>query len=36
MVGVDTAAQGRGIGAALTLVGLHHLAQRLQERTRQR
>jgi len=29
VVGVDPAAQGRGIGAALTLVGLHHLAERL-------
>lgn len=29
VVGVDPAAQGRGIGAALTLIGLHHLAERL-------
>ena len=29
VVGVDPAAQGRGIGATLTLVGLHHLAERL-------
>ena len=29
VVGVDPAAQGRGIGATLTLVGLHHLADRL-------
>jgi mycothiol synthase len=29
VVGVDPAAQGRGIGAMLTLVGLHHLAERL-------
>ena len=29
IVGVDPAAQGRGLGAALTLVGLHHLAERL-------
>jgi mycothiol synthase len=29
VVGVDPAAQGRGIGAVLTLVGLHHLAERL-------
>jgi mycothiol synthase len=28
IVGVDPAAQGRGIGATLTLVGLHHLAER--------
>ena len=29
VVGVDPAAQGRGIGAAVTLIGLHHLADRL-------
>jgi mycothiol synthase len=29
VVGVDPAAQGRGIGASLTLIGLHHLADRL-------
>ncbi|OBA92398.1 mycothiol synthase [Mycobacteriaceae bacterium 1482268.1] len=31
VVGVDPAAQGRGIGATLTLVGLHHLADRLSD-----
>jgi len=31
VVGVDPAAQGRGVGATLTLVGLHHLAERLTE-----
>jgi mycothiol synthase len=29
IVGIDPAAQGRGLGATLTLIGLHHLAQRL-------
>jgi mycothiol synthase len=29
VVAVDPAAQGRGLGAALTLTGLHHLAERL-------
>jgi mycothiol synthase len=28
VVGVDPEAQGRGIGATLTLVGMHHLAER--------
>lgn len=31
IVGVDPAAQGRGVGATLTLIGLHHLAERLSE-----
>jgi mycothiol synthase len=29
VVGVDPAAQGRGVGRTLTLVGMHHLADRL-------
>jgi mycothiol synthase len=29
VVGVDPAAQGRRLGAVLTLIGLHHLAERL-------
>jgi mycothiol synthase len=29
VVGIDPSAQGRGLGAALTLLGLHHLAERL-------
>ncbi|WP_101951931.1 mycothiol synthase [Mycobacterium sp. 3519A] len=31
VVGVDPAAQGRGLGATLTLAGLHYLAARLSE-----
>jgi mycothiol synthase len=31
IVGVDPAAQGRGLGATLTLTGLYHLAERLAE-----
>jgi mycothiol synthase len=29
VVGVDPAAQGRALGATLTLAGLHHLADKL-------
>ncbi len=32
VVGVDPAAQGRGLGGVLTLVGLHYLAERLTAR----
>lgn len=31
VVGVDPAARGRGLGAVLTLTGLHHLAERLSQ-----
>ncbi len=31
MVGVDPGEQGRGHGRALTLIGLHHLAERLSD-----
>jgi mycothiol synthase len=34
VVGVDPAAQGRGVGATLTLIGLHHLADRLSGNSR--
>ncbi|OBI78042.1 mycothiol synthase [Mycobacterium sp. E740] len=34
VVGVDPAAQGRGLGAVLTLTGLHHLAERLSQSPR--
>ena len=34
VVGVDPAAQGRGLGATLTLVGLHHLSERLSDSRR--
>ncbi|PXX06829.1 mycothiol synthase [Mycolicibacterium moriokaense] len=33
IVGVDPAAQGLGLGATLTVAGLHHLAERLHEST---
>ena len=36
VVGVDPAAQGRGSGPLLTLVGLHHLAERLSGAQRRR
>jgi mycothiol synthase len=31
VVGVDPAAQGRGLGGVLTVIGLHHLAERLSQ-----
>jgi mycothiol synthase len=31
VLGVDPAAQGRGLGATLTLIGLHHLAEQLSQ-----
>jgi mycothiol synthase len=31
IVGIDPAAQGRGLGGVLTLIGLHHLAERLSQ-----
>jgi len=31
IVGVDPAAQGRGLGGVLTLIGLHHLAEGLSQ-----
>ncbi len=34
VVGVDPGAQGRGVGATLTLIGLHHLADRLSASSR--
>ena len=36
IVGVDPAAQGLGLGATLTVAGLHHLAERLHERRMRR
>jgi mycothiol synthase len=34
IVGIDPAVHGRGLGATLTLIGLHHLAERLSQSLR--
>src|SRR6202165_3108644 len=34
IVGVDPAAQGRGLGRTLTLIGMHHLAERFSDAAR--